>query len=571
MKQTLKRLLPIFLSLVVICSIIWYLFGYDQGFMQDVLLSSAHFFEEKGNHSMATWLYNQAFLRSDGDDSVIIELAERFKKIGNYTQAEVTLSNAIAEGGSVELYIALSKTYVEQDKLMDAVNMLNNVTNSEIKAQLDTMRPSAPVATPEPGYYNQYISAAIESAESLPIYVSSNKEYPSLQTPYQAPVDLTGGENRICAIAVDENGLVSIPSYFTYIIGGVIEEVTISDPILDLHLRDLLNMTADEKLFSDDLWTITSLTVPDGVTDYSDLSRLVYLESLTLNNPKIDGLQALSALTQLKELTIQGCPLSAADLTIIGSLPKIETLILTNCSLSNISGLSNATQLVKLDLSSNAIKDLSPLSFMGQLSELYLNSNAVTNLSALSALENLSILDVSYNSLTSISPLGYCPKLCVLVATNNQISEIPAFQDPTVLVTLNLSNNDLTKIDTLSAFTSLTNLCLSYNAISDVTSLSGLNQLTSVDLSHNSITKLPSWKKSAALVELNASHNKITSVSPLSGLSCLNYVTLDYNKITNINPLAECRMLVKVSIYGNSVSDVSKLTDMSVIVNYNPM
>ena len=108
MKRTMKRILPILLSLVVICSIIWYLFVYDRGFMQDILLSSARFCEQYGNHSIATWLYNQAYLQSGNADSVIIELAERFKKTGNYTQAEVVLTRAIAENGSVDLYVALS-------------------------------------------------------------------------------------------------------------------------------------------------------------------------------------------------------------------------------------------------------------------------------------------------------------------------------------------------------------------------------------------------------------------------------------------------------------------------------
>ena len=108
MKRTFKRFLPIILCLVIICSIVWYLFSYDRGFLQDMLLGSARYFEEQGNHEMATWLYKQAYLHSGNDDDVVIELAERFKKIGNYTQAEVVLANAIKEGASVELYITVS-------------------------------------------------------------------------------------------------------------------------------------------------------------------------------------------------------------------------------------------------------------------------------------------------------------------------------------------------------------------------------------------------------------------------------------------------------------------------------
>ncbi len=569
MKRVMKRFLPILLSLVVICSIFWYLFVYDRGFMQDILLGSARYFEQQGNHSVATWLYNQAYLHSGNDDDVIIELSERFKKIGNYTQAEVVLSSAIAENASVDLYVALSRTYVEQDKLMDAVKMLENITNPEIKAELDALRPAVPVAAPAPGYYTQYLSVTIEASGSDRLFVATDGDFPSIQNRYSTGITLVGGENKINVVAVDENGLVSKPCYFSYIVGGVIEEVTISDPILDKLFREMLNISQDQKLFSDDLWSITSLTVPKDVQDLRDLSRLSFLETLVMEDLKISGLQTLSSLTQLKDLTIRGCPLSATDLSIIGSLPNLENLTLNDCSLSNISGLSNATRLVTLDLSNNAIKDLSTLSFLKKLSTLNVSRNALTNLSALSAMEGLTVLDVSYNSLTSIAPLATCTKLSALTATNNQLTGIPVFNDPTVLTSLIVSSNNLANLDSLASYTSLTTLDLSHNQITDARHLAGLNKLTSVNLSHNSITTLPEWSKDCALVELDASYNKITSVTPLRGLMQLNYVTLNYNKLTNINPLADCRMLVRVSIYGNSVKDVSKLTAMSVIVDYS--
>ena len=570
MKRTLKRILPIFLSLVIICSIFWYLFVYDRGIMQDVLLSSARFFEQQGNHNIATWLYNEAYLQSGNDVKVIIELAERFKKMGNYTQAEVVLTNAISEGGSAELYIALSKAYVEQDKLSDAVDMLDNITNPDIKAQLDDMRPAVPVTSLPSGYYNKYMTVSIEAQQGQALYISTTNEYPSTQSLYEGSFTLSSGENKICAVAVDENGLVSSPAMFSYIVGGVIEEVTVSDPVLDNLFRETLNMTASEKLFTDDLWKITSLTIPKGVEDFSALSYLSFLDTLVMESPILNGLQMLSPLTQLKNLTIRNCPLSATDLNILGALPNLESLTLTDCSLSNISGLSNASRLVNLDLRNNAIKDLTPLSFLTNLSVLNLSGNALTNLSPLSALENLTALDVSYNSLTSLVPLTTCPKLSALAASNNQITAMPIFDSTGVLTSLNLSSNDLTDISPLGQYTSLTQLQLSYNLITDVSSLSDLNKLTIVDISHNQIAALPTWSKSCALVELNASHNKINSVYSLGGLQQLNYVTLDHNKISNINPLADCGMLVRVSVFGNYVKDVSKLTAQDIIVNWDP-
>ena len=570
MKRIVKRFLPILLSLVVICSIFWYLFSYDRGFMQDILITAARVFEWQGSHSVATWFYNQAYLHSGNDDEVIIELAERFKRIGNYTQAEVVLSDAIAEHASAELYVALSQTYVEQDKLLDAANMLENITDPQIKQRLDGLRPVAPVATPAPGFYSQYINVNIDSGHDAQLYVTTNGDFPSTGNHYPDEITLVGGENNIYAIAVGSNGLVSKPSYFGYTVGGVIEEVTISDPTLDALFRELLGVESDTQLFTNDLWKITSLTVPKGVENFSDLSHLTFLETLVIENMQAKGLQMLSSLTQLKTLTIRGCTLSANDVAVIGALPNLEILVLSDCSLTNIAGLSNATQLVTLDLSNNAIRDLSPLSFMNKLTTLDLRANALTNLSPLSALESLSVLDVSYNSLTSLAPLSSCSSLTGLIANNNQIAEFPVFQNTQVLTVLTLTSNNLTSVESISKYTNLTGLNIGSNQLTDISSLSSLKKLVAIDFSRNQVTTLPSWENDSVLVVLDGSHNKITSVAPLRGLPYLNDVHLDYNKITNINPLAECPMLVQVDVYGNSIKDVSKLTDMSVIVNYDP-
>ena len=570
MKRTMKRILPILLSLVVICSIIWYLFVYDRGFMQDILLSSARFCEQHGNYNIATWLYNQAYLQSGNADSVIIELAERFRKTDNYTQAEVVLTRAIAENGSVDLYVALSKTYVEQDKLQDAAKMLDNITNEEIKAQLDALRPAAPVPSHPKGTYTEYISVTFQPEENTELFISLDNDFPSLANKYQEGITLVGGSNKINVVAVNDLGLVSSPVNLSYTVGGVIEEITISDPVLDSLFREILNVPANLKLKSNDLWVITSLTVPQGVQNYEDIRRLTYLETLVMEDLILEDLSMLNGLTQLKNLTIRNCPLSAKDLQALGDLPSLENLTLQNCSLSNISALSDVDGLVSLDLSNNAIKDLNSLSFMENLTSLNLSGNALTSLNALSALETLSALDVSYNSLTSVLPLASCKSLSVLVASNNQLSSIPLFNDTTVLTLLDLTENDIVDISALASYTSLTNLYLAYNAIEDVSSLAGLNKLTVVDFSNNLITTLPSWNKSCDLVEINGSYNAITSVYPLSGLMKLNNVYMDYNQITNVSPLKECHMLVRVSIYGNDVKDVSMLTDMSVIVNYDP-
>ena len=307
MKRTFKRFLPILLAIVTICSIFWYLFIYDRGFTQDMLLSGARFFDSKGNHSFAAWMYDQAYKQSKGNAAVAIELSDRFKDIGNYTKAENALTAAIADGGSAELYIALSKTYIEQDKLLDAVAMLDSITDPAIKEQLDAIRPAAPTVDTEPGFYNQYLPVTVTPGDGK-LYLTTDGQYPSIQDePHPGVVTLESGENTLYALTVGENGLVSSLSIFGYTVGGVIEPVELKDPIIDSLVRSQLQVGAETTLYSSQLWEITALEIPEGVGSFEDLARLPYLQSLTVQGSTADSLEGLQSLTQLTQLTMKGC------------------------------------------------------------------------------------------------------------------------------------------------------------------------------------------------------------------------------------------------------------------------
>ena len=175
MKKALRIIVPILLAIALIGCMIWYLFVYDREFTRDILLQQARNAEYKGKHELAEWFYNTAYAYADNDESFAIEMANQYKSVGNYTKAEYTLSNAIADGGTAELYMALCKTYVEQDKILDAVNMLDNIADPAIKAELEAMRPTAPVADPVSGFYNQYMDVTISSSAGT-LYVNTAGE-----------------------------------------------------------------------------------------------------------------------------------------------------------------------------------------------------------------------------------------------------------------------------------------------------------------------------------------------------------------------------------------------------------
>ncbi len=571
MKKNLRRILPILLGIVILISIVWYLFVYDRGFTRDTLIEFARYFEERGDHGLSAWLYDQAYIQSGGDETVAIELANYFKEQGNFTQAEVTLSKAIADGGGVALYIELCKTYVEQDKLLDAVTMLDNIVLDSIREELALLRPAAPSADPAPNYYNSYITVTIQG-DGGTLYLSTDGEYPSIENgAAEGRLTLSGGENTIYALTVGENGLVSPLRIFGYTVSGVIEKVEFVDAKLDAAVRSALGIDEKTQIFSSDLWQLQELVLPEGADSYLELYRIPYLQSLTIEASTAESLEGLSALTGLRELTVRNTLLGNTDLLVVASLPNLERLTLSGCGLSSLENLSNLHNLQYLDLSDNSIRDFSPMSFMTGLTYLDMGHNAMTSLNAISGLYALEYLDVSYNSLSSVKPIAGCTQLKHVNISNNFLQSVSGVEALLQLEYLDASVNAISDVSELAGLSALTQLNVSGNSISDISALSALHSLQLFDFSRNSVTALPQWGADCALLTIDGSYNGLTSLDVLGSCHTLNYVLMDYNNIASVDCLANCYNLIKVSVYGNPVKDVSALTENSIIVNWNPL
>ena len=576
MKRAIRIIIPLLLVLTIIICTGWYLFIYDRAFTRDLLLYSARYLENHGNHSASTWFYNQAYLQSDDSEAVAIELAQQYKSAGNYTKAEYTLTKAIADGGGIDLYIALSKTYVEQDKLLDAVRMLSNITNEEIKAQLDAMRPSAPVCSPDPttasSHYTQYITVDI-TAQKGTLYVNTQGLFPSIKTDlYNAQgITLQDGENTIYAIAVDENGLVSNASVFGFTVGGVIKKVAFVDPAIEAAYREILKVDKSKDLYTDDLWAIKAFIVPEDAKSLADLEHLAFLEKLTVANAPSGQLSHISGLSNLQELSISGTSVSADELPLLGRLPGLKKLTIQNCSLSTLSGLDAAKGLTHLNLSNNALRNLTPLSGLTNLQELDLSYNAVNDLLALSELKSMTVLNVSHNNLSSLLPVASLSGLKELNVSYNALTELTGIPQLTGLIKLDISNNTVSDVSVLGGNTDLEHLNISNNTVEDIFAFSTLTKLTNLDFSHNQVLQLPQWNTDCALVNIDGSYNKLKSLEQLKGLENLNNVFMDYNSgISSVSALANCPKLIQVNVYGTKVTQVGALTSQSVIVNYDP-
>ena len=570
MKKFIYFLVSLLLAVAIIASMAWYLFVYDRDFTRDFLLSQARYNDLYGNSRLSSMFYNLAYDHSGRDENVAIELANQYKADGNFTKAEVTLSNAIKNKGTVELYAALCKTYVQQDKLLDAVAMLDNIADPGMKAALDGLRPSAPVPSYEPGFYSQYIDVALTSSSGT-LYYTTDGEYPSINgSVYNNPIPLQPGETIIYAISVDNRGLVSTPVVAGYTIGGVIEPAVFADDAVEAAIREVLGVTESKILYTNELWDITEFTVPENAHSLADLALMPYLRSLTIHNQRLGTLSDLSAMSKLETLDLSGCSFPAEELSVLAAIPTLKNLTLANCSLSTIAALEGALNLAKLDLSGNTLRNLEVLSDMTGLTELNLKHNAVTDLSYLSTLNNLETLDVAFNAISDLRPLSSCTKLTWLDAGNNKLTKVNGVENLPLLTYLSLDYNQLTDISILSNCVGLTNLSVANNQIHNILSLSSLVNLDILDFSYNSVDNLPDWQEGCKLRTIDGSYNLLHSIDNLSKLENLSYVYMDYNKLTSVNALADNYRLVQVNVYGNEIDTVAELTEHDIIVNYDP-
>lgn len=570
MRKFIRFFIPLLLALAIIASIGWYLFVYDRNFTRDALLSQARYHDLYGNSKLSSMFYNLAYEHSGRDENVAIELSNQYKADGNFTKAEVTLSNAIKNNGTVELYAALCKTFVQQDKLMDAVAMLENISDPAMKQALEKLRPTAPKASHEPGFYSQYIDVELTSSSGT-LYYTTDGEYPSINgNVYTDPISLEAGETVIHAISVDSNGLVSVPVVVGYTVGGVIEPAEFADEATEHAIREILASGESKILYTNEMWDITDFTVPEDAHSLADLALMPYLKKLTIHNQDLGTLEDLSALSKLQTLDLSGCTFPPEELAVLAKLPSLKELTLSGCSLSTIAALDGAAGLTKLDLSSNTLRNLEVIRNMPDLTELNLKHNAVTELDDLSGLMNLETLDLSYNAITQLSPLSSCLKLKWLDAGNNALTKVNGVEDLPLLTYLSLDYNKLTDISLLENSIELTNLSFANNQVHNISKLNGLVNLDILDFSYNAVENLPDWDDGCALRTIDGSYNMLMNIDSLAELEQLSHVYMDYNKLTSVDALADNYRLVQVNVFGNDIDSVSKLTEHDIIVNYDP-
>ncbi|MDR0889873.1 MAG: leucine-rich repeat domain-containing protein [Oscillospiraceae bacterium] len=564
----MKKVLVILLAIVLLAAMIFAFFHFY--WTAENFAAQGARAMSRGDYEKAVSRYTRAVDMNPESIPYALALADACVANGSYTKAERALVSAIRTAPHAELYAKLSAVYVAQDKLLDAQQMLDSITDESVRTEIAAMRPDAPVLSHESGEYSSFISISA-SVQGGTVYVSTDEQFPSLEAaPFTEAIPLPAGATHLTALCVAENGLVSTLVEADYLIVGVVEDVIFADAQLESYVRELIFRPGTGTITTDELWDIEELVVPETVADYSDLRHFTGLKSLTILGGDADDYAFLAALEDLEYLNLSGSLVSFETLEKIGLLPNLRELNLSSCGLSNILPLAEASTMTAIDLSDNSISNIGALSACKNLATVNLSRNALTSLDAISEIDTLQELDVSENNLTSISALSECTALTHLNASDNSLSSIAAVSSLKKLREFYAAKNALSDIEGLEACMLLERLDLSNNSLTSIGAVANLVNLTYLNFNYNDVEVLPSFSSSAKLQQFYAAHNFLEDISGLAGLSLLNYVDVDYNNVTDIECLHTCPTLVQVNAFGTNVESVTKLTDIGVIVYYDP-
>ena len=251
----------------------------------------------------------------------------------------------------------------------------------------------------------------------------------------------------------------------------------------------------------------------NSVLDFSPLTGLTKLRSLSLGDNNISDISVVAGLTNLTDLNVDNN--SVSDISAVSGLTNLTSLFLGNNSISDISVVAGLTNLTDLNVDNNSVSDISVVSGLTNLTSLFLGNNTISDISVVAGLTNLTDLNVDNNSVSDISAVSGLTNLTSLFLGNNSISDISMVSGLMNLTRLYLWDNAISDISVVAGLTNLRTLGLGYNNISDISSVAGLTQLTDLDLGNNLVSDISAISALTKLTELNLRNNSISDISPL--------------------------------------------------------
>ena len=604
MSKTVKNIIRVLTAITVLAAAAAALFWALPTAVSQYRHGAAAEAEQEGRVERAIELLLPELDRNPKDSELRVRIVEMYISLGNHSRAEYLLEHGIREqGGQTGLYKMLCGVYVMQDKLLDAVELLENLPNPRIQEQLNAERPAPPVLTPPPGDYRSPPALTVTAGEGTLCCVTLDGKIPSIdKNPYKGSVQLPQGRINVLAVAVGGDGLVSDWAVGMYVVDDLSELAVFAEPAIEAQARGLTGvteggmvsglfkgvtelvipearayMTLDDLRWFPGLETLSLVGTGDVHTDISALAGLENLKSLTLKNMGIDSisLEAIAGLETLESLDLSGNQI--VTLGNLSGLTALRSLTLENNSITDLAPIAGLTAIEDLMLGYNGIEETQPLAGLTALTRLHMQGNRVRDLQGLSGMKQLLSLNLERNSVVSAEPLAGLTSLVGLSLSHNKelyrvetlYGEDDGPEEETEEGAEGRATGYYNSLAPLGSLTGLQTLLLDACGIEDITPLAPLTALRKLSLNDNAVTSVKDAAEGMVnMEELLLNRNQVKSLIPLQAMSKLEVLHIEYNGMPSLIAIRELPSIKTVYAFGNPVTERVTFTAPNVSVFY---
>jgi Leucine-rich repeat (LRR) protein len=310
-----------------------------------------------------------------------------------------------------------------------------------------------------------------------------------------------------------------------------------------------------------------------GIRDLRGLEHAKNLESLVLRDNLIDDLSPIHDLRKIKNLDLSGNRLTSLSSFSLFQSTTLRILNLSRNRLLGLSGIDRFPVLAQLDVSNNALIDLEGVQNLKGLVNLYAQGNQLGRVEAFVDRNRNKefdpgelFTDESGNGKRETDPLGEIadlPKLASLHLYDNRISQLGLLTELPELHTLLLSGNLIESVLPLSKLEALKILALGNNRIHTLDGLGELTKLERLNLSENQICDLRILRELSQLTQLDLNSNLLTDLTDLSNLRNLQTLGLSRNLIRDPSPVIQIQGLRRLTLSFNQIpTNQSKYKDL---------
>ena len=217
-------------------------------------------------------------------------------------------------------------------------------------------------------------------------------------------------------------------------------EDVIQDPVLHWTIRSSMNAVTSrpvltKEMVGDKMVSYISFEQNRHPEDFEGWKKQYWIEDL-------EGIQYAKSAKMINICYTSVVGKKIKSVEPVSELTQLQTLLLKENGITDISSLSTLTNLQEFDVAGNEIEDMASVAGMTKLKKLNVASNKITDISSVSGLDKLENLDISNNKVTTLPDMKNLGNVTYLNASDNRLTDISELSNLKHLQELDLSGND---------------------------------------------------------------------------------------------------------------------------------